>query len=38
MLEMQLIVENLRLKDLAVVAQQNKPAFDDLVSYLSSQG
>lgn len=32
------IVENLRLKELAIVAEQNKPAFDDLVSYLRSQG
>lgn len=35
---MAFIVENLRLKELAIVAQQNKPAFDDLVSYLGSQG
>ena len=35
---MAFIVENLRLKELAIVAEQNRPAFDDLVSYLRSQG
>lgn len=35
---MAFIVENLRLKELAIVAEQNKPAFDDLVSYLKSRG
>lgn len=35
---MAFIVENLRLKDLAIVAEQNKAAFDDFVFYLQSQG
>jgi hypothetical protein len=31
-------VENLRLKELAVVAEKNRPAFDDFVSYLRVAG
>jgi len=32
------IVENLRLKELAIVAEQNKAAFEDFVAYLGSHG
>ena len=35
---MSFIVENLRLKELAIVAEQNRPAFDDLCSFLSTAG
>ncbi|WP_206445470.1 hypothetical protein [Burkholderia gladioli] len=32
------MVENLRLKELAIVAEQNRPAFDDLVNFLKGSG
>lgn len=35
---MAFIVENLRLKELAIVAEQNRPAFEDLVSFIVSRG
>lgn len=35
---MGLVAENLRLKELAIVAEQNKAAFDDLVAFLASEG
>ncbi len=35
---MTFVVENLRLKELAIVASQNKPAFDDLLSFLRGVG
>jgi hypothetical protein len=31
-------VENLRLKELAIVAEQNKEMFDDFVSFLAEEG
>ncbi len=35
---MSFIVENLRLKELAAVAEQNRPAFEDFVDFLRSHG
>jgi len=32
------IVENLRLKELAIVAEQNKPAFDYFVEFIIAAG
>ena len=31
-------IENLRLAELVAVTEQNKPAFDDLISFLASEG
>jgi hypothetical protein len=36
--DMSFIVENIRLKELAIVAEQNKPAFDDFCSFVGSAG
>ncbi|MDG2524853.1 hypothetical protein P6166_05740 [Stenotrophomonas sp. HITSZ_GD] len=35
---MAFIVENLRLKELAIVAEQNRPAFNDFVNFLAAKG
>lgn len=35
---MEFVAENIRLKELAIVAEQNKAIFDDLVSFLAGQG
>lgn len=35
---MAFVVENLRLKELALVAEQNRPAFEDFVAFLGIQG
>lgn len=35
---MAFIVENLRLKELAIVAEQNRPAFDDFCAFLRANG
>ena len=35
---MAFIVENLRLKELAIVAEQNKPAFDYFVEFIIAAG
>ncbi|MBY4710102.1 hypothetical protein [Burkholderia cepacia] len=35
---MAFVVENMRLKELAIVAEQNRPAFEDLVEFLGSAG
>lgn len=35
---MSFVVENLRLKELAIVAEQNRPAFDDFLSFLGEMG
>ncbi|MEL7445468.1 MAG: hypothetical protein AAGK02_06610 [Pseudomonadota bacterium] len=35
---MAFVVENLRLKELAIVAEQNRPAFEYLVEFLIAEG
>jgi hypothetical protein len=35
---MAFVVENLRLKELALIAEQNRQAFDDLVNFLKASG